>query len=319
MVSAQVRRQQVRGRRQKGLSLRRSCALLRVARSTITYEPRLPARDRALGDELKKIARRFSRYGYRRAWAELRRRGVLINHQRVDRVWRKEGLALERRRKRRRPGPRTERPPVAQRGKQVWAYDFAHDRCANGQKLKCLVLVDEFTWEILAIDVAGRIDSARVIAVLSRLVQERGAPEFVRSDNGPELVVKAVRGWLEGSAVSAVFIEPGKPWQNGVVESVIGKVPGRVSEHGVVSESGGSSGGDRTVSKRVQRKSGSQQPGVSDSGGSGPRISGPLRQAQRARDSSDTTGRPNLCSGPTNGGLTALYYPADAQQSSFSD
>ena len=105
----------------------------------------------------------------------------------------------------------------------MWSYDFVFDRCANGQQLKCLTVTDEFTKEGLAIDVDGRIRSPRVIEVLSRLVSERGAPAFLRSDNGPEFVSKALLSWIAGQGIGTALIEPGKPWQNGVTESFNGK------------------------------------------------------------------------------------------------
>jgi len=190
----------------------------------MNYEPILPARDEALAEELKRIARKFPRYGYRRVWGQLRQEGSGINHKRVYRVWKQEGLSLRTKLKRRRSGPQMDRPPVASRPNEVWAYDFAHDRCANGQKLKNLVVIDEFTRELLAIDVRGRINSERVVEVLKRLIGERGAPEFIRSDNGPEFVAKRVQSWLQQSGIGPVFIQPGKPWQNGLVESAIGKL-----------------------------------------------------------------------------------------------
>ena len=106
---------------------------------------------------------------------------------------------------------------------QVWSYDFVFDHCANGQQLKCLTVTDEFTKEGLAIDVDGRIRSPRVIEVLSRLVSARGAPSFLRSDNGPEFVSKALLSWIVAQGIGTALIEPGKPWQNGVTESFNGK------------------------------------------------------------------------------------------------
>ena len=103
------------------------------------------------------------------------------------------------------------------------AYDFVFDRSANGQQLKCLTVTDEFTKEGLAIDVDGRIRSPRVIEVLSRLVSERGAPRFLRSDNGPEFVSRALLSWIVAQGIGTALIEPGKPWQNGVTESFNGK------------------------------------------------------------------------------------------------
>ena len=115
------------------------------------------------------------------------------------------------------------RPQAPTGPNQVWSYDFVFDRCANGQQLKCLTVTDEFTKEGLAIDVGGRIRSPRVIEVLTRLVSERGAPSFLRSDNGPEFVSKALLSWIVAQGIGTALIEPGKPWQNGVTESFNGK------------------------------------------------------------------------------------------------
>ena len=105
----------------------------------------------------------------------------------------------------------------------MWSYDFVFDRCANGQQLKCLTVLDEFTKEELAIDVDGRISSPRVIDVLSRLVSARGTPAFLRSDNGPDFVSKALLSWIITQGIGTALIEPGKPWQNGIAESFNGK------------------------------------------------------------------------------------------------
>jgi putative transposase len=105
----------------------------------------------------------------------------------------------------------------------VWAYDFVYDACANGQQLKCLTVIDEYTRECLAIDVAGSIRSARVIELLSRLVSTHGAPRYLRSDNGPEFVSRAVLRWLTQANIDTAHIDPGKPWQNGSNESFNGK------------------------------------------------------------------------------------------------
>ena len=115
------------------------------------------------------------------------------------------------------------RPLPARGPNQVWAYDFVHDACANGQKLKCLTIIDEFTRECLAIDVAGSIRSARVMHVLTRLISTHGAPAFLRSDNGPEFVSNAILEWLAQAKIGTALIDPGKPWQNGADESFNGK------------------------------------------------------------------------------------------------
>ena len=153
MVGARVRRQQVTYAEGRGLSRRRACALLSVARSTIGYVSRLVARD-ALGlAALRTLAGQYPRHGYRRIRIFLERQG--------------------------RP-----RPPPPTAVNHVWAYDFVFDTCADGRTLKCLTVIDEFTRECLAIDVEGGIRSGRVIEVLTQLVSVHGAPRFLRSDNG---------------------------------------------------------------------------------------------------------------------------------------
>lgn len=105
----------------------------------------------------------------------------------------------------------------------MWAYDFLFDACANGQQLKCLTVIDEYTRECLAIDVAGSIRSTRVIEVLARLAGVHGAPRYLRSDNGPEFVSRAILRWLGSANIDTALIDPGKPWQNGTNESFNGK------------------------------------------------------------------------------------------------
>jgi putative transposase len=106
----------------------------------------------------------------------------------------------------------------------VWAYDFVFDACATGQQIKCLTVIDEFTRECLAIDVAGSIRSNRVIEVLSRLVSARGAPRYMRSDNGPEFVRQAILKWIAESNIQTALDDPGKPWQNGTDGSFNGRL-----------------------------------------------------------------------------------------------
>ena len=183
----------------------------------------MPARDNELELRLRSVAERHPRYGYRRAWAVLRRE-LLINLKRVRRLWHRMGLSLPKRRPRRRARSTTLRPVPASGANQVWAYDFVHDSCASGQKLKLLTVVDEWTRECLAVEVAARINSSKVIEVLSRLMSLHGPPLYIRSDNGPEFVASRVKEWLKKGGVQTAFIEPGKPWQNGANESFNGKL-----------------------------------------------------------------------------------------------
>lgn len=220
MVSAQVRREQVTYARSRGLSCRRACALLSVARSALRYESRMPAKDAKLTTELRELARKHPRLGYRMARNRLKRR---VSYSRVYRVWKAAGLCVPRRRRKKRLRGDGHRWMHAITPNAVWAYDFVHDECANGQKLKCLVVVDEWSHEVLTIEVGARIRSRDVIAVLTRLVALYGPPAFIRSDNGPEFVAKAVRRWIAAQGIQTSYIEPGKPWQNGVAESLINR------------------------------------------------------------------------------------------------
>jgi putative transposase len=225
-VSAQAKRAQIAYAVHRGRSVRRACALLGVARSALGYESRIAARNEAVVTRLREIAEAHPRWGYRRAWAVLRRErsetGRSVNQKRVHRLWRAERLSVPTRR------PRQKRPtgehvtPMADRPNAVWTDDFVHDTCANGQALQCLTVVDESTKECLRIEVDGRLHSGRVITVRAELVAAYGAPTHLRSDNGPEFIAHAVQRWLGAAGIATAYIEPGKPWQNGIGERVNG-------------------------------------------------------------------------------------------------
>ena len=183
MVGAPVRRRQVAYLCHGGLSIRRACALMSVARSTLRYESRLVKRDAPVVAVMRELAAQYPRYGYRRIQVFLSRRGHVMSADRTHRLWRLNGLQVPRKRPRRRVAAHRPRPLAPTGANQVWAYDFLFDACANGQQLKCLTVIDEYTRECLAIDVAGSIRSARVIEVLSKLVSVHGAPQYLRSDN----------------------------------------------------------------------------------------------------------------------------------------
>jgi putative transposase len=223
MVSAQARRSQVEFASHRGVSVRRACALIGVARSTMRYEPRMPAKDGPVITVMRDLSSQYPRYGYRRIHIFLARRGHQMSPDRAYRLWHLAGLQVPRKRPRRRVAGCRPRPVPALEANHVWAYDFVFDACANGQQLKCLTVIDEYTRESLAIDVAGSIRSGRLIEVLAKLVSEHGAPKYLRSDNGPEFVSKAVLKWLLQSNIDTALIDPGKPWQNGADESFNGK------------------------------------------------------------------------------------------------
>jgi putative transposase len=169
------------------------------------------------------LSTQYPRYGYRRIAIFLARDGHPMSFGRAHRLWRLARLQVPRRRPRKRIAAGRPRPNAATGANQVWSYDFVFDWCANGQKLKCLTVTDEWTKEGLAIEVDGRIRSAGVIAVLARLVSERGVPLHLRSDNGPEFVSRALLKWITDQGIATALIDPGKPWQNGTGESFNGK------------------------------------------------------------------------------------------------
>ena len=227
MSSAQHRRETVQQLHARGLSLRRSCALCHISRSSLRYQPRprRRAQNQLLATRLHTIARQHPRYGYRRAHALMCRETPGVNLKRVQRLWRQERLCVPARRsRRRRAARRVSRPIEATAPNQVWTYDFVHDTCANGQRLKMLTLTDEFTRESLAIEVATTIRAAGGIAVLDHVFHQHGAPAYLRSDNGPEFVAQAVQRWLRAQQVQTAYIEPGSPWQNAVGESFNGRL-----------------------------------------------------------------------------------------------
>lgn len=188
------------------------------------YAPTRRAGDRRDVERLAELSRRHPRYGYRRMHVLLARGGRRMNVKRVHRLWKLAGLQVPVRRRRRRGARKDPSPLRAQRPNHVWAYDFVFDRCENGQVIKCLTLIDEFTREALAIDVGTSIRSERVIDVLGDVVALRGAPEFIRSDNGPEFIAYAVNDWLKTEGIEAAYIPPGRPWRNGHNESFNGKL-----------------------------------------------------------------------------------------------
>jgi putative transposase len=223
MVSAPVRREQAAFAKQRGLSCRKACALVGVARSSLTYAPSRPVKDMQVIARMKVFAAQYPRYGYRRIKIFMAREGHPMSNDRAYRLWCGCGLQVPRRRPRRRVAACRPRPLAPNGPNQLWAYDFVFDSCANGQQLKCLTVIDEWTRESLAIHVAGSIRSASLIEVLSKLISTHGAPRFLRSDNGPEFVSNAVLKWLMEQGVDTVHIAPGKPWQNGTDESFNGR------------------------------------------------------------------------------------------------
>lgn len=223
MVSVPARRKQVAYARMRGLSERRACTLLNVARSALHYESVKAVKDAPALASMAILSAQYPRFGYRRIHVFLDRQGHQMSVGRAWRLWSQSGLQVPRKRPRRRIAGSRPRPQTPAMANQVWAYDFVFDTTASGQQLKCLTVVDEYTRESLAIDVAGSIRSSRVIEVLSQLMSVRGVPKILRSDNGPEFVSNALLRWATNHGLDMALIEPGKPWQNGVAESFNGK------------------------------------------------------------------------------------------------
>ena len=204
-----------------GVSERRACKVLGQSRSTQRYSSSRKSEESLVGRILE-LVREFPRYGYRMITRLLRQEGWRINFKRVYRIWRQEGLKVPvKKRKKRRLGSReggvTRRR--AEYPNHVWSVDFIFDRTSNGRVLKILGLVDEFTRECIALEVARNFTSGNVIDLLSEVIADRGLPRYIRSDNGPEFISQELRGFLDTIDVKTSFIEPGSPWENGYVES----------------------------------------------------------------------------------------------------
>jgi putative transposase len=209
-----------------GVSERRACCVVGQHRSTQRRPPRpRPTDEEKLRRRLREIARRHPRWGWKTAHTILRREGWTVNKKRTRRLWRDEGL--------RRPVPckrKRTRPPGggelfrAERPNHVWALDFQFDETADRRRLKLLNIVDEHTREALAMRVGRTCTADDAVAVIEALVAERGAPEHLRMDNGPELIAWALRDWCRLAGTGTVYIEPGSPWENPFVESFNGRV-----------------------------------------------------------------------------------------------
>jgi transposase InsO family protein len=214
--------------RDLGVSERRACRVLGQARAVQRYAPQVRDDEAPLTGRIVELAGTYGRYGYRRVTAMLRHdEGWRVNHKRVERIWRHAGLKVPHRQPKRgrlwlNDGSCVRLRPTHK--DHVWAYDFVTARTHDGRAFRMLVVVDEFTRECLAIDVARKLTSDDVLERLTWLMVTRGVPGHIRSDNGPEFTATAVREWLGRIGVKTLFIEPGSPWENGYVESFNGKL-----------------------------------------------------------------------------------------------
>jgi putative transposase len=205
------------------MSERRVCRLLKLPRSTKRYEPRRRTDEAELRKRLRELAAERPRFGYRRLGALLAREGRDVNHKRVHRLYRAEGLSL--RRKKRKRLRRSAPPAVAlTRGNQRWSMDFVSDAIAGLRPFRVFALVDDYTRECLALEADTSLSGERVKRVLDHVAIERGRPAAMLSDNGPEFTSRVLEAWALENRVRQDFIEPGKPQQNAYVESFNGRL-----------------------------------------------------------------------------------------------
>jgi transposase InsO family protein len=216
-----------RAQQEYGLSERHACRLLGQWRGTQRYGPLRRTDEDALTRAIIALATQYGRYGYRRITALLQSAGWQVGKDRVQRIWRREGLKVPQRQPKRgrlwlNDGSCVRLRP--ERANHVWSYDFVSARTHDGRTLRLLTLIDEYTRECLAIRVARRLGSAEVLETLADVMLWHGIPEYIRSDNGPEFIAKELRQWLARLGTGTLYIEPGSPWENGYCESFNGKL-----------------------------------------------------------------------------------------------
>ena len=201
--------------------------MLKQSRASQRHLPIVRDDELPLTQRIIELACMYGRYGYRRIAALLRREGWHINHKRVERIWRRQGLRVPKKQPKRGRLWLNDGSCVrlrAERRDHVWSYDFVQARTHDGRPFRMLTVIDEHTRECLAIDVARSLKSDDVLERLAWLIATRGVPEHIRSDNGAEFTAKAVRSWLGKVGVKTLYIEPGSPWENGYIESFNGKL-----------------------------------------------------------------------------------------------
>ena len=223
MRPAQRRAAVIYAQERCGLSQRRACRLVGAGRSTVRYRSRRQE-DERVRRRLRELAEQRPRFGYRRLGVLLRREGIVVNHKRVERLYREEGLAVRRRTRKTLTGVRRGRPAAPQRINEQWALDFLQDALASGRKLRLLSVIDVFSREALALEVDTSLPGSRVVRVLNRLLAEREPPVQLVLDNGPELICATLEQWAHQHAVTLHFIDPGKPIQNAHCESFHGRL-----------------------------------------------------------------------------------------------
>lgn len=191
------------------------------------YEPVKRGDEDILRQRITELACNYGRYGYRRITALLRAEGYCVNHKRVERIWREEGLKVPQKQPKRRRLWLNDGSCVrlrAEHANHVWSYDFVEDRLSNGRKIRWLNLIDEYTRECLASIPRRSWKHQNIIEVLSGLFLTKGCPEYIRSDNGSEFTANMLKKWLSDLGILTAYIEPGSPWENGYCESFNSKM-----------------------------------------------------------------------------------------------
>ena len=208
-------------------SERRICRALGIQRSSIRYVPEPRSDEGPLRADIVRLAAQYGRYGYRRVTALLWQEGWQVSQSRVERIWKQAGLKVPQKQPKRgrlwlNDGSCVRLRPLHRN--HVWSWDFVMDRTDDGRAIKILTLIDECTKEALAVYPARRIRANDVIGIFADVMVERGVPEYIRSDNGPEMIAKVLRNWLTRVGTKTAYILPGSPWENGYCESFNGKL-----------------------------------------------------------------------------------------------
>ena len=206
---------------------RRTCRATQQPRSSQRYQPRVQNDEEPLTQRITALTTKYGRYGYRRITSMLQNEGWQVNHKRIERIWRSEGLKVPKRQPKRGRLWLNDGSCVrlrAEHPNHVWSYDFVMDKTHDGRPFRTLNIIDEYTRENLAIMVKRNLKSEDVLECLTELFCTKGTPDYIRSDNGSEFSAKQVRKWLNELDVKTLFIEPGSPWENGYIESFNGKL-----------------------------------------------------------------------------------------------
>ena len=276
------------------VSERRACMVLGQSRTSQRYSPIIVEEAGPLAAAIIRLAGQYGRYGYRRVTALLRAEGWRVNHKRVERIWRREGLKVPKKQPRRgrlwlNDGSCIRLRPCWPH--HVWAYDFVQGRTHDGKAFRMLTVLDEYTRECLAIEIGRKLCSDDVLHCLSALFARHGAPEHIRSDNGPEFTAQVVRDWLPRVGVRTLFIEPGSPWENGYNESFNGKLRDELLNGEIFYTLQGGKSADRAMAAPLQHRPAAQCAGLQTASATNPdaqpgRV--PLRTAHVARNAPAT-------------------------------